>query len=194
MGIRATIATMIASSLVAMATAQEGTTMSMDFSDQAVAAQWQAVNDGVMGGKSSGGPAWSGDHMTFSGIINTDGGGFSSIRAPMAPGSLADASTLKLRVKTDGRAFRLMFRTNVKRWGMRVSFQAPIPAGSPGEWTDVEIPLTGLESSFHGRPVDADFDKSDVRSIGIIIADGQDGPFEMSIASIDKVLTRQAAS
>ena len=47
--------------------------------------QWQLFNDDVMGGRSSSAFAWQGECLTFSGFVNTNGGGFASIRTEPDP-------------------------------------------------------------------------------------------------------------
>jgi monofunctional biosynthetic peptidoglycan transglycosylase len=143
---------------------------------------WRAVNDGVMGGLSSGGPKFENDHMVFSGTINTNGGGFSSVRAPMQLGELKDADSLRLNVKSDGRAYRVTFRTDARYGWRQISFQAPIPATPKGEWAEVTVPLDNLRASVFGRPIrGAEFNKNKVEEIGIILADGRDGPFSLTV-------------
>ena len=67
------------------------------------------VNDDVMGGRSLGDVSFDGGVMTFAGSINTNGGGFSSVRLRLEPGELAGATSAMLRVKTDGRSpYRLL--------------------------------------------------------------------------------------
>ena len=146
---------------------------------------WRSVNDGVMGGLSSGGPSFAKDHMVFKGVINTDGGGFSSIRARVAPKAFADMDGLKLRVKSDGRIYKATFRTDARYGWREVSFQAPLPVTVPGEWEDVTVRFSDLTASIFGRPVrGAAFDPQKVQSVGIILADGQDGPFELGVAEM----------
>ena len=146
---------------------------------------WRSVNDGVMGGLSSGGPRFAEGHMVFAGVINTNGGGFSSVRAQVAPSAFKDMTALKFRVKSDGRIYKATFRTDA-RYGWRdVSFQAPLPVTTPGEWEDVVIPFLKLTPSVFGRPVrGAEFNPQKVQSVGIILADGQDGPFILGVAQM----------
>lgn len=143
---------------------------------------WRAVNDGVMGGKSLGGPRFENDHMLFEGVINTNGGGFSSIRKDITPGSLKDASGLKLRTKPDGRNYKLTFRTDARHRGRLISFQGAIPQSKAGQWSDVTVSFDDLTASLFGQPVKGKaFDNAAVQEIGIIIADGQDGPFRLEV-------------
>lgn len=147
--------------------------------------QWRAVNDGVMGGLSSGGPKFHEGHMVFEGVINKNGGGFSSIRARVVPGILAGERALKFRIKSDGRAYKATLRTDAQMGWREVSFQAPLSAAAPGEWDEVIVPFARLKASVFGRPVrGAEFDSARVQSIGIILADGQDGPFRLEVAQI----------
>jgi hypothetical protein len=165
--------------------AQQECTMRLDFTDDALTAKWRPVNDGVMGGRSSGGPEFQNGLMVFRGVINTNGGGFSSVRMPMDPGQLSDAAGLKLRVKSDGRRYKVTMRTNVNYRGRSISFQAEIPATNVEEWADVSVSFDELSASLFGRPVmGAAFDKTAVTELGIIIADGKDGPFRLQVETI----------
>lgn len=159
--------------------------MEIDFRTETVAQQWRAVNDGVMGGLSSGGPNFDAGHMTFSGVINTNGGGFSSVRSSAKPGELTGTDGLSLRVKSDGRDYKVTMRTNATYGWRRISFQAPIKTQSAGEWETVNISYDDLRASIFGRPIrGASFDKSEVVEIGIILSDGRDGPFSLEVESI----------
>lgn len=162
-----------------------GCSVAQDFSQAGEMDDWFTVLDGVMGGKSSGQMMSGADHMMFKGEINTDGGGFSSIRRRLQPGALGDAQALSLKIRSDGRAYSLSFRTDQRYRGRPVSFQKKIPQVSGGEWQTVDVPLSDFRTSVFGRdvPVDA-FNADAVQEIGIIIADGIDGPFQLEIAEI----------
>lgn len=161
--------------------------MYMNFETSSETQAWRAVNDGVMGGLSSGGPRFENGHMVFQGIINTNGGGFSSIRSYVPKGALSGASGVKLRVKSDGRDYKLTLRSNASWRGRRVSFQAPIPRSKAGEWAEVYVPFSDLRGTIFGRNVrGARFDKEAVVELGIILADGQDGPFRLDVDWIAK--------
>jgi hypothetical protein len=160
--------------------------MNMTFSSEQDVANWRAVNDGVMGGRSSGGPQFEDGHMVFSGVINTNGGGFSSIRALIRVGALGDMSALKLRIKSDGRAYKVTLRTNARMGWRNVSFEAKIPALQADKWAEVTVPFSDLRPTVFGRPVrGAPFDPAAVESIGIILADGQDGPFRLDVELVE---------
>lgn len=161
--------------------------MYMNFETSAEAQSWRAVNDGVMGGLSSGGPRFENGHMIFQGIINTNGGGFSSVRSPVLKGALSDASGINLRVRSDGRDYKLTLRSSAAWRGRRVSFQASIPRSEVGEWAEVFVPFSKLRGTIFGRSIrGAIFDKDAVVELGIILADGQDGPFRLDVDWVAK--------
>ena len=156
--------------------------MNVNFETAQETGQWRAVNDGVMGGKSSGGPRFENGNMIFEGVINTNGGGFSSLRSPVDKGQLKNANAMTLRVKSDGRAYKLTFRTDMTYRRRLISFQAPIPLTPKGEWAEVSVPFSDLRGSLFGRPLQgAKFDRSQVQEMGIILADGLDGPFRLEV-------------
>ena len=143
---------------------------------------WRSVNDGVMGGLSSGGADFDKGVMIFEGVINTNGGGFSSLRSSVAEGALKEADGIKLRLRSDGRAYKMSFRTNVTYNGQLISFQAPIPQTPAGEWAELVVSFSDLQASLFGRSVSgANFERTDVTEMGIILADGQDGPFRLEV-------------
>ena len=163
-----------------------------DFGDDSFD-RWVVVNDGVMGGRSIGQLTEAGGGVVrFDGTINTNGGGFSLIRTSSLRGeeslaeSLADAEYLRLRVRSaNGRGYELIAEdTNSPS---QIMHFAPIPIGDSGAWAEVVVPLTGLEARAFGNPrVNVDsFDLGQVSSIGVILADGIDGPFSLEVDRID---------
>ncbi len=156
-----------------------------DFDDSA-GQRWGIVNDGVMGGRSEGAAALIDGVLTFAGNIETDGGGFSSIRGLVEQDALADAVRLVLRVRTDGRDYELLADDAVTGRDRRVTHYQPIPAVTAGEWADVEVPLFDMEARVFGRTVtDLPFDPALATVIGVILADGIDGPFLVEVDWID---------
>lgn len=152
-----------------------------DFSDPG-ARGWRSVNDGVMGGRSAGSGRIDGARMIFQGRINTNGGGFASLRRDLAPGQLSEVTHLRFRLQPDARRYRVILRGTQTYFGRSVAYQADIPATPAGGWTEIDIALSDLEPSVFGRAVPAKtFDRSRAQSLGLIIADGVDGPFELQV-------------
>ena len=162
--------------------AQEACPVNISFNTSETTRAWQAVNDGVMGGRSSGGPSFADGIMRFEGVINTNGGGFSSVRAGLQDDLLSGQSAIKMRVKSDGRGYKLTLRSDAFYRGRSVAFQAPLPQTPEGEWAEITIDFLDLKPSVFGRPLRGPkFDPSEARSIGIILADGLDGPFSLDV-------------
>lgn len=147
---------------------------------------WQTVNDGVMGGLSSGGSILEDGELVFKGVTNTNGGGFSSIRISVPRGAMAGADSLRVHMKRDARAYSMTLRTNVTSYGRRIAFRTEIEGAPEGEWGDGILKFDNLKASIWGRSVpDAVFDPAEVVELGLIIYDGKDGPFEMKMSKIE---------
>ncbi|MEB3306158.1 MAG: CIA30 family protein [Cyanobacteriota bacterium] len=70
---------------------------------------WHALNDTVMGGRSSGQCTPQSTGLRFDGEVVEEGGGFISVRSPLfsPPLDLSTASGLELEIFGDGRRFKL---------------------------------------------------------------------------------------
>jgi hypothetical protein len=157
----------------------------ISFESPAEARAWRTVNDDVMGGRSLGGSVVEEGQLVFTGSINTKGGGFSSVRREMEPGALEGAQAFVLLVKSDGRAYQLIARTNARFGGRYVSYQAAIPISPEGEWSSVRVALSDFVPSVFGRIVPAsEISPLEVNELGFIIADSVDGDFALSVRSI----------
>jgi len=155
-----------------------------EFSPEEVAKlDWSVVNDGVMGGLSKGKLKINDEGiLTFSGNLSLENnGGFSSLRTDRVSLDLSQAKGFAVRVKGDGRRYQLRLSTEARFRGMEISFMADFPT-KKGKWTEVEIPFAEFEGTFRGmRLKDEKFDPSQVRRIGLLIADKKPGSFEMQI-------------
>lgn len=159
--------------------------LALDFSQSSETSAWRIVNDGVMGGLSQGFISAPDGFMRFSGVINTNGGGFSSLRRWMEPGAFDGKDKVTFKLRSDGRAYALNLRTSAAIRGRSVAYRAAIPVTKPGEWAEVSVNLSDLRPTVFGRAVRAEkFDASDVRVMTIILADGKDGPFQLDIETI----------
>jgi len=159
--------------------------MDIRFENVADQTSWRAVNDGVMGGRSSGGPEFENGVMIFRGVINTNGGGFSSIRFSLTEGAVGEADGLKMMVKSDGRSYKFTMRTDETYRRRPISFQMKIPTTPPGEWSEVMVSFQDAEASIFGRPLSgARFVPYLAWEMGFILADGKDGPFRLEVKRI----------
>jgi uncharacterized surface protein with fasciclin (FAS1) repeats len=152
--------------------------------DGADGLRWQTVNDGVMGGLSQGGyEVTSAGTLLFSGETSLENnGGFSSIRTRPQALNLADHDGLALRVRGDGRSYKVSLRTEgTGRW---IAYWAELPTVA-GQWTEVRIPFSEwVPTSFGRRLPGPRLRVKAINSVGFMLYDKQAGPFSLEVASI----------
>lgn len=158
-----------------------GTTL-FQFSGTADDGAWSAVNDDVMGGVSRGGARIIDDVLHFRGILSLENnGGFSSVRSAGQTHDLGSATTIVLRVRGDGRTYRLQLATDASFRGARISYQAPF-ATRRGEWIEAVVPLASLEPRFRGQRLRGPpLDRSRITEFGLSLSDGNPGPFALEV-------------
>ena len=143
---------------------------------------WIAVNDGVMGGRSSSDLAVGDDGIgVFTGNLSLENnGGFASVRTAVPDAALAGASRIVLRVRGDGRRYQLRLRHGRRFDG--ISYTASFET-TADDWSTVTLPLGTFEPTFRGyRPRNAEpLDPPRVGQVGIMLSDGQEGPFRLEI-------------
>ena len=156
----------------------------MDFENADGAPKWFAVNDGVMGGLSKGGPEMKDGSLHFTGILSLENnGGFSSIRTD-GKYDFSGKKAIMVRVKGDGRKYQLRLATDARFRGSAVSYGAEF-ATEKGEWIEVKIPFGDLSPSWRGMKLDGPaFDASKVEEIGILIGDKKAGAFALELDRI----------
>lgn len=154
-----------------------------DFTDEESNRRWITVNDNVMGGRSEGGFQIEDGTLFFTGNINTDGGGFSSLRWPLKEGILKDAKAMKLRIKSDGRDYNLNLRTSARFRARQIAFRGQIESDKTDEWQEVTIKFDNLAPTIFGQVLSQAevFSPDDARALGLIVADGSDGPFSLAV-------------
>ena len=164
------------------------TNLITDFEEKDVSEGWKTVNDNVMGGRSTGGPSFGEGRLTFQGSTNTDGGGFSTVRTQPGEHDLSGMAGLLIRVKGDGRTYKMGLRTNVRNGWSRMPFRADF-ATEEGKWKEVFLPFASFGPTFHGRSLKnaPALDLSQVSSFEFMIYDKKDGPFLLEVDWIKAV-------
>lgn len=156
-----------------------------DFAAELAIDGWTPINDVVMGGVSSGRlEATGNDTAAFTGLVSLEhGGGFASVRSPLHECDLRGTSGLVLRIRGDGRRYKINLKTDLRADGIlyRAVFDSPDDA-----WRTVRLPFDEFLPTFRGRVVRGarPLDLSRVKSLGLMISDGQGGPFRLEIARI----------
>ena len=144
---------------------------------------WRSVNDGVMGGISSGGMIRVDDMLRFEGELSLENnGGFASVRRMVDP-ELSKAKSVRLKLRGDGREYQFRLRTNDRLDGIawRAKFR------TTGDWQTVNLEIKEFEPVFRGRLLaDAGpLNTGEIRQIGLMLADKRPGPFRLEIKSIE---------
>lgn len=154
----------------------------MRFDDAADEPRWVAVNDGVMGGRSQGGPEVKGGALHFTGVLSlANNGGFSSARTVGRSFDFTGAKAVVLRVKGDGRTYQLRLATDARFRGITVSWGGEF-ATVAGQWTEVRVPLDTLRPSAHGMQLQGPpMDPSKIRELGVLLGDKREGPFALEV-------------
>jgi len=119
-----------------------------DFSETRESDRWLVVNDGVMGGLSQGTFKVS-DKGTaiFSGTISLkNNGGFSSLRYNTGKTDVGAYSTLKLRLKGDGKKYQVRIREDYNDFFSYIYYFQ-----TSGKWETIDVPLSEMYPSFRGR-------------------------------------------
>ncbi|XP_021907610.1 uncharacterized protein LOC110821941 [Carica papaya] len=140
---------------------------------------WGSLDDVVMGGVSQStfqidptGGEDGGPTGIFRGVVSTaNNGGFSSVRTKnfSAPEDLSAYDGLELRVKGDGRRYKLIVRTS-RDWdtvGYTTSFDT-----LEGQWQSIRLPFSTLRPIFRARTAsDAPpFDSSNILSLQLMFS------------------------
>lgn len=145
---------------------------------------WYVVNDNVMGGRSEGDFEQEQGELRFAGRTNTNGGGFSSIRTKPMEHDLSNHAGIQLRIKGDGRRYTWRLTTDALWRGRQVSYWAEFETLN-GTWSVVNIPFSRFIPQFRGYELDGPaLDPGQIRGMGLMIYDNQDGPFELHLASV----------
>eukprot|EP00571_Detonula_confervacea_P016276 CAMPEP_0172299568 /NCGR_PEP_ID=MMETSP1058-20130122/1844_1 /TAXON_ID=83371 /ORGANISM="Detonula confervacea, Strain CCMP 353" /LENGTH=206 /DNA_ID=CAMNT_0013009059 /DNA_START=124 /DNA_END=744 /DNA_ORIENTATION=- len=151
--------------------------------------KWHRLDDGVMGGQSETVHSSSDNarELDFAGQINTQGGGFCSIRAPIEGGLPKDTSAVRICYVGDGKTYKILFSDGSKSaFGpsrRSPSWQTDLPTKKGVEDTAI-IRLGSLIPSLQGGPTGTDLkiDPTQVNEMGFMLSlklsSGESNPVE----------------
>ena len=149
----------------------------------------------------------------FKGLINTEGGGFASIRAPFDGGLPPETHSLKIKFRRDGKTYKVLLSDGQSSgpWGGSPSWQIDLPTKKLTEKEESETVTLSLDSfvpSFGGRaPLSKEefskykFHVGEMKQLGLMLSlrlsDGSPNPkdtfgegqfdFSLFVESIDSV-------
>ena len=135
---------------------------------------WRVINDNVMGGRSLGDIARTGEFVVLC-SLNTNGGGFASIRVPARTVLEDEAAGVRLRVRGDGRDYTFRLRPK----NSRISYWSQF-ATKDGEWLSVALPFTSFWPNWARPAFERACDYCSLAAeLGLMINDGIDGAFAL---------------
>ncbi len=149
------------------------------------AAGFVSIDDVVMGGVSSSRMEGAAGCTAFSGNLSLEnGGGFASVRSPPGRYDASGYRGISVRVRGDGKTYRLILRTDSAPEG--VAYQASFRTRA-GAWETHRLPFSDFAARWRGREVPGaePLDPSKIATIGFLIADGQAGAFRLEVAWVE---------
>jgi len=148
--------------------------------------KWYRLDDGVMGGKSESEhvPLEDGVVLHFKGTINTNGGGFCSIRSKFTePFMDSTAKAIKVVFRGDGKTYKLLLSDGNPSMGpfaKSPSWQADLVTKrleNEDEWEEITIPFSLFLPNFGGPSAKPEEDKAkyafkaeEMREIGLMLS------------------------
>ncbi len=159
--------------------------MLIEFSAAEEVSHWTAINDDVMGGLSQSRIVLSPTATAiFSGQLSLENnGGFASIRRCANDYTLKGCAGIMVEVKGDGRTYQFRVKTDDQHDGIgyRALFGTDV-----SQWQTIILPFDRFCASFRGKPVPEApvLCPEQIRQMGFLLADKQQGPFRLEINGI----------
>ncbi len=153
-----------------------------DFTETSSIERWIVVDDGVMGGRSKGSMGLSPEgHGLFKGTVSLENnGGFSSVRYRFDKMEVEQNSTIKIRLKGDGKRYQFRVKNAVGEYYSYVAYFE-----SSGKWEEVEIALKDMVPTFRGRKLNQpNFSHYQIEEIAFLIGNKKAESFQLLIDSI----------
>jgi NADH dehydrogenase [ubiquinone] 1 alpha subcomplex assembly factor 1 len=144
--------------------------------------RWEIINDKIMGGLSESRMSITADNIAlFDGRVSLENnGGFASMRTSIGDLFLDGFRGVAVRVRGDGKRYRLFVRTVDSPEGF--SYQSSFVTQAD-TWLTFHLPFSGFEPFNRGIvvPHAPALPWSDIREVGLMIADKQPGSFRLEI-------------
>ncbi len=143
---------------------------------------WYAVNDGVMGGLSSGLLKETKNSIVFSGAVSLENnGGFASIRSSYDNYKLSKFNTVEVRYKSTDYDFAMTMELNKRFYMPYYKFNLP---ETKNKWKIVNIELNQFEAYSLGRNLGYSLDdesKNEIIRLGFISNEKNAGKYQIEI-------------
>lgn len=156
--------------------------LKVDFGAQKAGRDWYIINDGVMGGLSSGKAMLTENSLVFKGSVSlANNGGFTSFKCPFQKIDLSAYEKVSIRIRGQGQTLGLTLEMD-QRWFMPY-YKLPIPLQSK-EWQTITLYLKDFKGyrvgQFNGNYLSKD-EQAKIIRMGFITDDKKEGNFEIEI-------------
>ena len=153
----------------------------IDFSDPQQMRDWIIVNDGVMGGLSSGNVQLTDEGALFTGRVSLENnGGFASFRSPYSRIDLSSFDTIEIKYRSNGLPCAMSFYRYSQFW--RPNHKLPLALSE--DWSIINIPLLDLAEYRMGSKTGNTISKdqlSELIRIGFITDSKNEGDFVFEV-------------
>ena len=150
--------------------------------DAATLANWNVVDDGVMGGLSQGSLTLNhAGYLQYSGTVRLENnGGFSSVRLRFEPKNVTGYSAVVLHIKGDGKQYQFRIKSESSD---RFSYISVFKTS--GDREIIKLDLDSFYPGFRGSKLDQpNYPGSVMEEIGILIGNKQKQRFSLEIEKI----------
>ncbi|MGB1636899.1 MAG: CIA30 family protein, partial [Flavobacteriales bacterium] len=145
---------------------------------------WRPLNDGVMGGMSTGRIVWAEESLVWGGATSlANNGGFASIRSPWGETNLTGMTQVVVVCRGYGGPFKLTLETS-ERWWMPYAYTSFEPSS---EWEEIVLHLPDFQWSqaqMGDLKAVSGSELGSVLRVGLMKYDGTAQPFELEVRSI----------
>ena len=154
----------------------------IDFGTSKGGQDWKVMNDGVMGGLSSGTASLNENSLTLKGSISlANNGGFASIRSKWGIYDLSDYSAVTIRYRSLGQVVALSFETSRMWW--RPYYLLDL-APTDNYWKTVTIPIDLANQISIVQPTGKQLSSkqlSNILRVGFMTHEKKESPFEFEV-------------
>ena len=155
---------------------------SFDFGRSKTGSNWKVMNDGVMGGLSSGESVLKRNSLILEGEISlANNGGFSSVRSPWGKTDISDYSTIEVRYRSEGQVVAFCIETNRMWW--KPYYMLDLPT-TDNKWETITLKLTDASEISLVTPTGNTLTKKQLEKIlrfGFMTHEKKESPFRIEV-------------
>ncbi|MEN0051314.1 MAG: CIA30 family protein [Bacteroidota bacterium] len=156
--------------------------LKIDFGKDGMGQDWQVINDGVMGGLSTGTINFTDTSLVFKGSVSLENfGGFTAFKSPFQATNLSDYEYVSIRLKVKEQQFALTLETDQNFYQ---PYYKKVIATSSEEWETVRLKLSDFKEWRLGQATGKQLSKAsaaEVLRIGLITNEKKAGDFEVEV-------------